>query len=366
MKILCDRQQLQDAFSVVGGIPPVKTPNPIVQNVLLRAEGDQVVFFATDYELSARSVMASVQVLEPGAVLLPARETGQLLRELSEPTVSLAGSDDHRTTIECGSGSYQLVGDDPAEFPAEPQFDGTVELQVTSGAFLEMFRRTSFAVAREETRYAINGLLLDYDSGNLRLVGTDGRRLALCHQEIEGPDEPARAVVPLRALQALGRAIDGEQDAVLRVQLGDNRIAFQLGTTTVISQLLDNRFPAYEQVIPKVAETSIEVDRLQLERGVRRVAVLSSGDVRMVRFEFRDAALLLSAESSGVGRAKHTIDATIEGPSSAISFNPDYLLDALKVSDREIIRIDMTDDSTPARFALGETYTYVLMPISGS
>ncbi len=365
MKILCDRQNLQDAFSVVGGIPPQKTPKPIVQNVLLRAADDRIVFFATDFELSARVTLDSVKVLRPGEVLLPAKETSALLRELSEPTLALE-SEEHRCKIESGSGSFVLVGDDPNEFPAEPTFDGTRTFKVPSAVFLEMVRRTSFAAAREETRYAINGLLLDYDAGNLRLVGTDGRRLALTSAEIEGGDEPARAVVPIRTLHSLLKAVGDDGDQDLEITLGNSQIAFSLGDVEMISQLLENRFPAYEQVIPKVADSTIEVDRSLLEKNLRRVAVLSSGDVRMVRFEFKSSSLELSAESSGVGRADLSMDASVDGNGGKISFNPDYLLDALKVSDLETIRIDMTDDATPARFSLGENYTYVLMPISGS
>ena len=365
MKILCDRQQLQEAFSVVSNIAPLKTPKPALQNVLVRAEADSLVLFATDLEMSARVSLDSVKVSEPGVALLPARETSALLRELSEPTLTIH-SEDMRCRIESGSGSFVLLGDDVDDFPTEPTVDSSEALQVPARVFLEMVRRTTFAAAREETRYAINGLLLDHDSGNLRLVGTDGRRLALTFTGIETEAPPARAVVPIRALQALTKAVDDDSDDPIEIRLSTNRIAFSFGDTQLLCQLLDNRFPEYEQVIPKVADSTIEIDRALLERNVRRVAVLSSGDVRMINLQFDGSTLKLSAESSGVGRADLTMDVDTQGKGGSISFNPDYLLDALKVSDLEVIRMDMTDDATPAKFMLGEAYTYILMPISGS
>lgn len=350
---------------MVGGIPPLKTPKPVIQNVLLRASDDGVTLYATDLEMSAKVAVDAVKVSTPGSVLLPARETAALLRELSDSTLTLHSKED-RCTIDSGTGSFVLLGEDPSLFPPEPSLAEGTTLELPAHAFVDMIRRTNFAAAREETRYAINGLLLDYQNGCVRLVGTDGRRLSLCYVNIEGPAQSIRAVVPIRALNALTKAMPEDLDVPLRVTLGPNQVRFQIGNIELVSQLLDNRFPDYEQVIPKAADSTIEIDRVQLEKNLRRVAVLSSGDVRMVRFQFEGAELKLSAESSGVGRADLAMGVDMQGKGGTISFNPDFLLDALKVSDLEIVRIDMTDDATPAKFSLGESYTYILMPISGS
>ena len=365
MKILCDRQQLQEAFTVVGGIPPLKTPKPVIQSVLMDATADGVTLYATDLEISAKVPVDAVKVAEPGRTLLPARETSALLRELSDPTLTLSGQEG-RTTIDAGTGSFVLVSNDPSQFPAEPEFKQGVEVEVPVREFLDMIRRTSFAAAREETRYAINGLLLELKDGGARLVGTDGRRLALCYTEHGGDAQNSRVVIPIRALQALSKAVSDESSEPLRISISSNQIRFALDGTELISQLLDNRFPEYEQVIPKAADSTIEIEREPLEKNLRRVAILSSGEVRMVRFKFEGSEVKLSAESSGIGRADLSMGIELNGPGGSISFNPDFLLDALKVSDRELVRIDMTDDSTPAKFTLGDSYTYILMPISGS
>ena len=170
---------------------------------------------------------------------------------------------------------------------------------------------------------------------------------------------------PNRALSALGKVV-GDREDPIEIRVSGNKVAFRVGELELISQLADNRFPDYEAVIPKAADTTIEVDRALLERSLRRVAILSSGDVRMVRVEFDSGRISMSAENSAVGRAEVSIDADIRGAGGVVAFNPDFLLDALKVTDNEIIRVDLTDDSTPAKFALGELHTYVLMPISGS
>lgn len=365
MKLLCDRQRLHEAFAAVSSTAPTKTPKAVLQNVLLRAEKDGCTFFASDNEMSMRMRIDQVKVSEPGDVLLPARETSALLRELDDSTISLE-SKEMRCEIQSGSGSYILVGDDPAKFPKVPEISAEQTIEVPAGRFIEMVRCTGFAAAREETRFAINGLLLDARGDRLSLVGTDGRRLSLTFEHLETELPELKVVIPNRALNALGRVVSDESEEVLQIRIGTKQVSFAVGELELISQLAENRFPDYEAVIPKAADTTIEVDRGLLERSLRRVAILSSGDVRMVRMQFEGSAIKISAENSGVGRGEASIEADIRGAGGAAAFNPDYLLDALKVTSAEVVRIDLTDDSTPAKLTLGESHTYVLMPISGS
>jgi DNA polymerase-3 subunit beta len=261
-----------------------------------------------------------------------------------------------------------LVGDDPAQFPKEMEIKGGTSITLPGRDFLGLVRRTMFAAAREESRYMINGVLFDCHDECLRLVATDGRRLAFAYQNLaEAKDLPAvKVVVPTRALHTLSRAIAEDSQQELTLTFAENQVGFALGNTMLVSQLLECKFPEYEAVIPKAAETSVEIPRGLLEQNLRKVAVMSSGDLRMVRFNFSSSSLEMSAESSGIGRADLVMDVDVKGAGGSISFNPDYLLDALKVADMETIRLDMTDDSTPAKLTLGEAYSYVLMPISGS
>ena len=175
-----------------------------------------------------------------------------------------------------------------------------------------------------------------------------------------------RVIAPLRSLQTLSRALGDGTDDDLLLHVGTHQIAFQCGRMEWISQLLDTTFPEYEGVIPKSAESTIEIPRVDLERALRKVAIMSRGDVRLVRFDFTPDGLKLSAESSDVGRADVSIDVQLKGAGGPINFNPDFVLEALRATERDVVRLDMTDDATPAKFTLDEAFTYVLMPISGS
>ena len=371
MKILCDRQQLSEVFGVAVGITPLKTPKPIAKNVLLRAEGETLTLSATDFEMSARLQLDSVKVKEPGQVLVPAKEMAALLREINDPTVTLE-SEDLRCTLRSGGGAFVLVGDDPAQFPAELEIKDGTTLRVPGTIFTDMVRRTAFAAAREDSRYAINGLLIQSKDDTLRMVATDGRRLALCYENLEGDAPEAEMIVSLRALQALSRAIPDNSSEELEIIFGENQAAFSFAKAgaasefRLVSQLLDTRFPDYEGVIPKVADSTIDISKSLLESNLRRVAVLSAGELRLVRFNFSSSTLELSAESSGVGRGDATMEVDVKGAGGGIGFNPDYVLEALKVSDLETVRLDMTDEETPAKFTLGESFTYILMPISSA
>lgn len=364
MKILCDRTALQEAVNVVSSVVPVKTTKPVLYNFLVRADGDGITLYATDLEMSARVEIDSVKVSKKGTVLLPARETSALLRELSDPTVTLE-STDNRCRIESGGGSFVLLGEDPEQFPDQSVVKSGKKMEISCGRMLRMIQETMFAAAKEETRYAINGVLLDAAAGCVRMVSTDGRRLAISYENTDTKAE-FKVVVPIRALATLARALSEGSKEMLQVEVGDKQIVFNTGKAQLVSQLLETRFPDYEGVLPKAAETTIEVPRAVLEGALRRAAILCSAELRMVRFEVGEQSLRMTAESSARGRADVSVDAVVKGAGGSINFNPDYILEALRVCQMDTIRLDMSDDSMPAKFTLGESFTYVVMPISGA
>ncbi|MCR9244482.1 MAG: DNA polymerase III subunit beta [bacterium] len=367
MKILCDRSVLLEGVNVVSSVVPAKTTKPILQNLLLHAKDDDgggITLFATDLEMAARVDIESVKVQKPGTALLPGRELSALLREIGDPTVTLA-STDQRCKIESQGGSFVLLGEDVEQYPDEFELAAGKRVEVPCGSMLRMVQETVFAAAREETRYAINGVMIDCGSSCMRLVATDGRRLSVSYQNIDSAEE-FKVVVPLRALNTLARALPEDDDTPLAIQVGDKQISFTNGKMQLVSQLLDTRFPDYEGVVPKSADTTVEIDRVTLEGALRRASILAASEMRMVRFEVHESSLNLTAESSARGRADVTIDAVVKGAGGSINFNPDYILEALRVCDLEQVRLDMSDDSMPAKFTLGESFTYVVMPISGA
>lgn len=364
MRLLCDRQELTDAFSVVAGIAPQKSTKPVLQSVRLRADASGLTLFATDLQMSARVTVEAVKVEGEGEALLPARETMALLRELSDPTLTIKAAD-QRCTIESGGGSFVLLGGDPEEFPGDTVLDSGRSLTLSAARLAEMLRKTVFAATREESRYAVSGVLWDCQQSCLRLVATDGRRLALNYQNLDNVEQKMRAIQPLASVQAVLKVLGESDDTEVKVVFGETQMGFEVGSTVLVSRMIDQSFPEYESVIPKVAETTVEVSRSLLESNVRKVSVLTGGEVRQVRFAFSSSTLEMSSENQTVGKAHVCLDIDVKGAGCQVAFNPDFVLDALRVADTEVVRIDLTDESTPAKFTLGEAFTYVLMPISG-
>jgi DNA polymerase-3 subunit beta len=365
MKILCDRTQLQEAFAIVSSVVPAKTTKQILQNVLLTADDNGITLFATDLEMAAKVTLDAVKVSKQGRVLLPARECAALLRELSDPTVTL-DSTDNRCRIESGGGSFVLLGENPEEYPDQATVKTGRGITISAGRLLQMIKETAFAAAREETRYAINGVMIDFGSGCLRMVATDGRRLSISYSNLEDGNGEFKVVVPLRALSTLARAIPDSSKDDLKLTVGDKQVEFAFGKVHLLSQQLESRFPDYEGVVPKAADTTVELNRSLLESCLRKAAILCADDLRMVRFEVQDSTLRLTSESNSRGRADVTMDITTKGAGGSINFNPDYILEALRVCDLDAVRLDMSDDSMPAKFTLGESFTYIVMPISGT
>ena len=364
MKILCDRSALQEAVNVVSSVVPAKSTKPILHNLFVRADDDGITLFATDLEMAAKVRIDSVKVTKPGTALLRARETGALLRELVDPTITLECKD-QRCTIESGGGKFVLLGEDPEQYPAESKIDEGKAIEMPVAAMLRMVRETVFAAAREETRYAINGVLVDAGSGCVRMVATDGRRLAVSYENIEGKTE-FKVVVPLRALNTLARALPEGGKEPVRIEVSGKQALFTCGRIQLVSQLLETRFPDYQGVVPKSAETTVEIQKSLLEGSLRRAAIISANDMRMVRFEVSDQQLRITSDNSAVGRADVSIDCDVKGAGGSINLNPDYILEGLRACELETVRLDMTDDSMPAKFTLGESFTYVVMPISGA
>jgi DNA polymerase-3 subunit beta len=383
MRILCDRARLLDGVGIVSAAVPAKAIKRVLQNIHLRVAKDELRLFATDLEIAISTRIDQVKVEGSGDCLLPARELAAILRELSEPTVTLE-ADENRCRIETRSGTFTLMGDDPAEYPATFQGAEGEPVRIGAAALADLVRKTSFAAAREATRYAMNGVLCQVREEKLRMVGTDGRRLALAHRRLEGSSGPKAgvehtAIVPVKVLASVVRALPpadsdappeaeasaGTSDAVA-IRFGPSHISFSFGLSEVHARLIDGEFPQFDGVVPRTSETTAEFNRALFESSTRKAAILAGQDSRAVRFTLDASTLRLSSEVANVGTAEITMEADVKGPGGTDLYNPDYLLEFLKVTPIETLLFHFTDESSPCKFTVGEDYQYVIMPITGA
>ncbi len=365
MKITCARGELAEGLSLAAGIVSQKSPKKILKDVKLIASSDQrLELQATDLEIAIRYTIHAVDVAVPGEIVVPASELQAIVREIEDGTIEIESSEE-TVTIRFGDGYFDLMGDQVDDFPLVPTFDEKNVVELTAREFARMAERTVFATAREKTRYAINGVLLWMSSERVRMVGTDGRRMALIESPAEtGLGEPCSAIVPTRGIQQMLKLLHGDE-LLIQLNIGESQLMIRTPRAEIATRLIEGDFAPYERVIPESSEHRVELDRERFLANARRSALLATPESRTVRLEFANDLLTFKSYSSGVGQSEIRMDGiTYSGPPIEISFNPDFLVEALRVAENDVVSLDFTSGSQAAKFNLGESFLYVVMPVT--
>lgn len=363
MKVLCNRERLREGLALVNSVIPTKSPRPAVENVLLVATDDALELVGTDLEVSLRLRIDDVKVLEPGTALAPGRVTSDFVRDLVGETVELERDGD-QLVISSGADRCELPTVDPDEYPVVAHFDAAGSLSLQAGTFTKLVGRTAFAAAREQGRYAMHGILTLVEDGVLRMVGTDGRRLAVASNPIDadsGP--PRRAIVPTKGMHTIVRVLSDPLEQV-QIQFGSNQLGVKTRRAEVFARLIEGDFPRYAAVIPSETNHSVEADAELLARKLRLVSNVTTSDARAVRVGLRGNRITLHGRSTSTGQATSELEAIAKGTEAEITFNPDFIMEGLKNCESDRVRLEFNERTSPGKFTLGENYVYIVMPIT--
>jgi DNA polymerase-3 subunit beta len=391
MKVICDRGALLDAVNLVSGVVAARTPRPQLQCVKLTARKtgkvSELTLAATDAEISLRLATSHVDVHEPGEALIPAHDLrGIISAEDGDSTLTIETEED-ACKITGADAKFKVFGYPAADFPPIPDFEKVVSgkdpalkaktvITQHAGTLATMISRTLFATARENSRYAINGVLLRREGKKLEMVATDGRRLALCRHTIQGGDKDAptiSCIVPTKALSLLQKLIDDPEGQV-QIAITDNQILFSVGSgedaasrAVLTSNLVEGTFPPYEEVIPKDQDKRVVFDRDVLSSAVRRAALLTNEESRGVRMKFSGTEKQVVVSSRAPEKGEATIDVPVssyEGTDIEIGFNPTFISDALKVIVDPQVIFELKAPNKPGLVKSGTDFMYVVMPVN--
>lgn len=369
MKVICDRSALAEGLTLINAVVVIRTPKPVYACVKLVATADGLRLYATDGEIGLELGIEQVNVEEPGEALIPADKLNQIVRASNDSTLTIEVKE-HTAHVRGQGAHFTIYGFDPKEFPASRGFaDATIDCEIPSLRLQKLIARTLFATAAESSRYAINGVLFDRQGKKLRMVATDGRRLALSRGDCQkSADGNAQCIIPTKALHLVQRLID-DPDAPIRIAIDDNQILFAVGEGTdaavLSSNLVEGVFPPFEDVIPRDMDKKVSFNREALSSAVRRAALLTNEESKGVRLSFRDRELTLTSRAPEMGEAEINVDLDgYTGDPIEIGFNPSYIVDALKVIDDVEVMIELKAPSKPGVLKAGADFTYVVMPVN--
>jgi DNA polymerase-3 subunit beta len=365
MELVVRKNDLLRELQLFQGIVERKNTIPILANVLMEANGEEVRLLATDLEVALRS-KCTASVGKPGSLTLPAKKLYEIVKSLPETDIRIS-EDKSGVKVAAERFESRMQTLPREDFPTLPEAGSGASASLARMPLREMVTKTQFAITGEDTRYFLNGALFVLKSDSMSLVATDGHRLALVTAPREAKkSEEDRPILPKKTLGELGRLLV-ESDGDVSYERGENHLFFEVGGRLLISRMIDGQFPAYERVIPKGNDKHIEFERDRLTNAVRRVALLSNERSRAVKFQVDQGKVDVMSSSPDLGEAHETLPVDFSGGSMQICFNAQYVLDFLSAVSSDVVSLDLKDEVSQAVMkpvgVEGYDYTYVIMPM---
>jgi len=339
---------------------------PILQDVILSFSEEGLEISATNLDLGIRALIRDkVEVDEPGSVALPATEVAAILRQAPDEILEFE-ADDGGCRIRGADSRFRINGDDPDEFPGIEALPETEPVEVEAEVLAEMIRKTRFAATPEPTRYALNGVLFVAKAGekNIEMVGADGRRLANIRRKAKNDvSSDVWAILSLPSASMMERIVADAEGSV-RLYVQENKVWLAAGDVLMKSQVVEGHYPNYAEVIPDDCDKKAVLARGGLLSALRRAAVVLTDESHAVDIEFQPNALLVKAETPERGSGVVELEAQYGGEPTTLRFNPDFLLDMLKVVEEEDVVVEFKEATRPALMRSGRNYLYLVMPIT--
>ncbi|MDR7518677.1 MAG: DNA polymerase III subunit beta [Armatimonadota bacterium] len=365
MQVTCGQDQLNKAVALVGRAVSTRTTMPILGNILLETRRETIKLAATDLDHGIQTEVPA-RIVHGGAITLPARLFTEIVTNLPPADVQITVAENGtEVKVLCETITYDLMGLPAADFPLMPEPEAAPVASVDSGLLRTMVKQTAFAVSTDETRVFLTGLYLVLDGKEIRLVATDGGRLALRIGGLaKAATQKVGVIVPAKTMHELARALTGVEGGV-EISLAENQILFTMPTARVISRLIPGPFPNYQQVIPQSYKQRVTIGTERFLAAVRRVALTARDSANVIRLQTQDETLILASNTPEYGRSEERIAVGVEGEPVATAFNARYLIDCLSVLETDELVLELTGPLSPGvlRPAGQGEYTYVLAPV---
>jgi len=364
MKFTISREVLLQPLSQVIGVVERRQTLPVLANFMLSAREGRLTVTGTDMEVELiSSVPADID--QDGEITVPARKLLDIIKALPDGANIKFSVNDDKATLTAGRSRFTLATLPASEFPATDQVETLENIAVAESTLKKMMDKTSFAMANQDVRYYLNGLLFDFVGQQLRAIATDGHRLAIC--DLEGSVDitsDRQLIVPRKGVMELSRMLSGDEDEVT-LAIGRNHIRLVKGNTTFTSKLIDGRFPDYKAVVPVGADKQMLVDKATFIQALQRAAILSNEKYKGVKLEAAGSTIKIVAHNPQHEEAVEEIEAELNFDRLAVGFNVTYLLDALMAIDTEQVSLELKDANSSCLVSAPDSdiNRHVVMPL---
>ena len=367
MQFVIAQNALQKELAFVQGVVERKNTIPVLANILIESAGENSIRISgTDLDVTIRCDTDAQQITTQGAICVPARKLFDIARLLPDAAVSFRKEENEWVTVECDRSKFRLPGVSRETFPELPGFKST-PLKLPSSILKILIDRTIFAITQEEGRYTLSGAKFELDKKTVKMVTTDGHRLAFASTTAaDSNGEALDVLIPRKTLAELTK-LTADFEGDINLGADENHIYFQVGSRLLISRMLSGQFPNYEMVMPKNNDRSAIFDRLNLAQAIRRVALMADDRSHAIRLHLSKEQLLVTSQNAEEGEARETVETNFTGEETDIGFNAQYLQDFLNVVGSEQVNFEFKDGNSQAQLRPvsdeSYDYRYVIMPM---
>jgi len=368
MEFSVSKSDLVRELGLTQGVVERKTTIPILSNILVETDQDQIWLTATDLELGIRCACPA-RVKKEGAGTVPARRLLDYVRLLPDAEVQVKVAENHWASLVCGRSRTRIAGMSRESFPELPQMPETLA-EIPLSVLAQMIASTIFAISAEESRFTLNGALLILRDTGLVMVATDGHRLALTEKQIPltGLNVAYRALLPKKAMSEIQKLASDDSSKQIEFSGNENHLFFRIDKRLLLSRKLTGNFPDYERVLPKEHPHMVVVARDELKAAIERVAQFADERSRAIRFQVVDGEVKIHSSLSETGESEESIPVEYQGESLEIGFNAGYLLEFLRAVPDEQVTFFFKDSHSagelrPHADGANVKYRYVVMPM---
>ena len=366
MKFKIQRESILKPLNIVSGVVERRQTLPILSNILLTINDENILSMTTtDLEVELNSSIQLDDVKEPGEITIPARKLLDICRTLPEGAMVEMSLKGEKLTLKSGKSRFILSTLPVSDFPATEQLKNPLQISITQNNLKSVIARTQFAMAQQDVRYYLNGLLLEVSANKLRAVATDGHRLSLCDTEVSAEvSDVQNVIVPRKGVIELHRLL-ADNDESVAISLGTNHIRVEFEDIVFTSKLVDGRFPDYARVLPQNVDKIVYSDRETLRQALTRASILSNEKYRGIRIQLKAGEIKAIANNPELEEAEEVIDVEYDGADLEIGFNVNYIIDALSAISSNEVQLGFSDSNSSCLVQPkgDDTCKYVVMPM---